>query len=46
MTTHDLFRAKAVADRIGIMAQGKLQTILDPRVVSHQELEAEYLKVS
>lgn len=45
MTTHDLFRAKDVADRIGIMREGSLQTIFDPRVMSHEALEQKYLEV-
>ncbi len=45
MTTHDLFRAKEVADRIGIMREGRLQAVLDPAEVGHQELERRYLDV-
>jgi ABC-2 type transport system ATP-binding protein len=45
MTTHDLFRAQAIADRIGIMSQGRLLAILNPQKVSHQELEEKYLEV-
>ena len=43
MTTHDLFRAKAVADRIGIMSAGKLLRVFDPKSVDHTQLEEAYL---
>ncbi|OZI07905.1 ABC transporter ATP-binding protein [Siphonobacter sp. BAB-5385] len=44
MTTHDIFRAKEVASRIGIMKEGVLQSILDADTISANELESLYLK--
>ena len=40
MATHDLYRAKDVASRIGIMRQGQLVETVKPSEVSHAELEA------
>lgn len=45
MVTHDLFRAKEIADRIGIMQAGELVSVLDADTLTHQELEATYLRV-
>jgi len=36
MTTHDIFRAREIADRTGIMSQGQLK-----RTISHQEAQEE-----
>lgn len=44
MVTHDLFRAKEVAHRIGIMCQGRLIEIIQAADVSHHELEAAYMR--
>lgn len=43
MATHDLFNAKQVADRIGIMQQGRLAEEFDAHTVQHDELEQKYL---
>jgi ABC-2 type transport system ATP-binding protein len=43
MVTHDLFRAKEVGDRIGIMKEGRLLENLAPAQVTHGELERIYL---
>lgn len=43
MATHDLFNAKQVADRIGIMKQGRLVEEFDAHSVQHDELETKYL---
>ena len=43
MATHDLFNAKQVADRIGIMKQGRLVEEFDAHTVQHDELEHKYL---
>jgi ABC-2 type transport system ATP-binding protein len=43
MVTHDLFRAKEVGDRIGIMKAGRLIENLAAAQVSHAELERIYL---
>ncbi|SDG18085.1 ABC-2 type transport system ATP-binding protein [Dyadobacter soli] len=44
MATHDIFRAKEVATRIGIMKEGVLQAVIDADKVSANELESLYLK--
>jgi ABC-2 type transport system ATP-binding protein len=43
MATHDLFRAKEDATRIGIMKHGRLVEEIDPRVLGHADLERVYL---
>jgi ABC-2 type transport system ATP-binding protein len=43
ISTHDIFRAKDVATRIGIMRDGKLLAMIDPASLSAGELEAIYL---
>ncbi|MDO4763006.1 MAG: ABC transporter ATP-binding protein [Flavobacteriaceae bacterium] len=45
MVTHDIFRAKEVADRIGIMKNGVLQTVIPSEEISHSELENTYLEI-
>ena len=45
MVTHDLFRAKHIADRIGIMRDGRMRPPVAAATVTAQELEATYLKV-
>jgi ABC-2 type transport system ATP-binding protein len=44
MATHDIFRAKEVATRIGIMKQGNLEAVIDAANISANELESLYLK--
>ena len=44
MATHDIFRAKEVATRIGIMKEGNLQSVVNAGDISANELEALYLK--
>ena len=44
MATHDIFRAKEVASRIGIMKEGSLQSVIDASSISANELESLYLK--
>lgn len=44
MATHDLFNAKELATRIGIMKRGKLVETLDPEKVTHRDLERIYLE--
>lgn len=44
MATHDLFNAKQVADRIGIMKHGKLVAEVTASDIGHPELEALYLE--
>lgn len=43
MATHDLFRAREVASRIGILVAGRLQQEVDPASVGGAELESLYL---
>lgn len=44
MATHDLFRAKEVADRIGIMKSGALVEELSPETLDQAALEQIYLR--
>lgn len=44
MATHDLFRAKADADRVGIMRHGRLAHILTAAELAHTDLEKLYLE--
>jgi ABC-2 type transport system ATP-binding protein len=43
VSTHDIFRAKEVAHRIGIMRHGRLVDMVDPARLSAGELEQLYL---
>ena len=43
VSTHDIFRAKDVATRIGIMRHGRLVDTIDPAALSGPELEQLYL---
>lgn len=44
MATHDLFRSREIATRIGIMKRGELVAQLDAADVSHTDLERLYLE--
>lgn len=44
MVTHDLFNALEVADRIGILKEGKLVAEFDARDVAHEALQRVYLQ--
>jgi ABC-2 type transport system ATP-binding protein len=44
MATHDLFRAKESATRVGIMKHGRLVTILSTKEIGHADLERIYLE--
>jgi ABC-2 type transport system ATP-binding protein len=44
MATHDLFNALQVADRIGILREGRLVVEFDAHGVAHEELERLYLQ--
>jgi ABC-2 type transport system ATP-binding protein len=44
MATHDIFRAREVASRIGIMKEGNLESVIDASMISANELESLYLK--
>lgn len=43
MATHDLFRAKEVGHRLGIMRRGRLLDVLDAAALDHAEIESLYL---
>jgi len=43
MTTHDIFRAKMIADRVGIMKQGRLVAIREKQDFKHEDLEEIYM---
>ncbi len=44
MSTHDIFRAKEIADRIGILVQGRLIRELTRGEIEQEDLEALYLR--
>ncbi len=44
MTTHDIFRAKMIADRVGIMKQGRLVAIRRREDFKHADLEQIYIR--
>ena len=44
MATHDIFRAKEIAHRIGIMKEGNLVSVIDANDISANELEKLYLQ--
>jgi ABC-2 type transport system ATP-binding protein len=42
MSTHDIFRAKQIADRLGIMTRGNLAAVLDREEIAKADLEQLY----
>ena len=44
MTTHDIFRAKEIADRVGIMSAGSLVRVLEREEIEDADLAALYLE--
>ena len=44
MATHDLFRAKELGHRVGIMKHGRLVEVLDTAQLNHSDLEQIYLR--
>lgn len=44
MTTHDIFRAKEIADRVGIMSSGNLVRIIEREELEKADLEQLYLQ--
>ncbi len=44
MATHDIFRAKEIGDRIGIMMRGQLVNLLDASELDAKEIESIYLE--
>jgi len=43
MSTHDIFRAREIADRVGIMKEGKLVSVMDRSTLAREDLEKIYL---
>ena len=43
MSTHDIFRAKAIADRVGIMKEGRLVMLRTREQFLEENLEKIYL---
>ncbi len=44
MSTHDIFRAKEIGDRVGIMKQGVLAMVLEKEDLEEEDLEKVYLE--
>jgi len=44
MATHDLYRIKEVADRVGVLQNGRIADEIDPAVLDHVELERIYIE--
>jgi ABC-2 type transport system ATP-binding protein len=44
MSTHDIFRAKQIADRLGIMTMGNLATVLEHSEIVQADLEKLYFQ--
>ncbi len=44
MATHDIFRAKEIGDRIGIMMRGRMVNLLDASLLDAKEIESIYLQ--
>jgi ABC-2 type transport system ATP-binding protein len=44
MATHDIYRAREVATRIGIMRDGHLLTIMEAAAIDHYTLENSYME--
>jgi ABC-2 type transport system ATP-binding protein len=43
MATHDLFRLREMADRVGVLAGGRVAEEIDPKTVDHVALERLYI---
>lgn len=44
MATHDLYRVREVANRVGILSSGRIGRELDPKTLDHVELEKIYIE--
>lgn len=44
MSSHDIFRAKTIADRVGIMSEGRMLEIIDKSRLAHVDLQDIYLE--
>ncbi len=42
MATHDIWRAREVADRVIVMAKGRIVLELDPQALSAEEIERQF----
>jgi ABC-2 type transport system ATP-binding protein len=43
MAAHDLYRIKEIADRVGVLSQGRIRDLIDPARCDHVELERLYM---
>ena len=43
MATHDLYRVREVADRVGVLRSGRIGEAIDPKRLDHVELEQLYV---
>jgi ABC-2 type transport system ATP-binding protein len=46
MATHDLYRAKAIGDRVAILSAGRLTTVVRTADIEYPELESLYLQMA
>jgi ABC-2 type transport system ATP-binding protein len=44
MATHDLYRIKELADRVGVLHRGRIVAIIDPATLDHVTLEQVYME--
>ena len=44
MSTHDIFRAKEIADRVGIMKEGLMVMVKSREELGEEDLERVYLE--
>ena len=44
MATHDIYRVREAADRVGILSGGRISRELDPKTLDHFELEKLYIE--
>jgi ABC-2 type transport system ATP-binding protein len=44
MATHDLYRIKEIADRVGVLHNGRISKFIDPATCDHVELERLYIE--
>jgi energy-coupling factor transporter ATP-binding protein EcfA2 len=46
MATHDLYRAKAIGDRLAILSTGRLMTVVQTAAIEYLDLESLYLQMA
>jgi ABC-2 type transport system ATP-binding protein len=44
MATHDLYRIKELADRVGVLHRGRIAEDIDPSLLDHVALEQLYME--